>query len=191
MNAAARRRLLGRLGLVLAGGLAAALAPSLALATGGVTLRTLEVRRGDQGLLLDFVVTLQLPKAVDDALQRGVPIYFEAEASTYRPRWYWRDERVARVRRAWRLSYQPLTSSWRVSLGGLNQPYATLADALAGISRLAQWEVAAPGQLEAGEPYYVEFSYKLDTTRLPGPMQIGIGGQAEWSLQAEHTIRVP
>ena len=38
---------------------------------------------------------------------------------------------ASRARRAaWRLAYQPLTSSYRVSYGGLHQTYDTLADAL-------------------------------------------------------------
>ena len=40
-------------------------------------------------------------------------------------------ERIARERREWRLSYQPLTSSWRVSQGGLGQSFASQAEALA------------------------------------------------------------
>jgi hypothetical protein len=35
----------------------------------------------------------------------------------------------------------------------------------------------------------VEFTYRLDTTLLPRPMQIGIGGQPEWTLLVEKTER--
>ena len=38
--------------------------------------------------------------------------------------------------------------------------------------------------------YYVEFSFKLDTSQLPRPMQFGIGGQADWTLGVERTLRV-
>jgi hypothetical protein len=66
-------------------------------------------------------------------------MYFVAEATLLRNRWYWRDERVARVSRSWRLAYQPLTGTWRVGLGGLNQNHATLAEALAVVSRSGGW----------------------------------------------------
>jgi hypothetical protein len=130
---------------------------------------------------------------VEDALQRGVPIYFVAEAQLLRSRWYWRDERVARVTRSWRVAYQPLTGVWRVSLGGLNQTYPTLAEALAATSRSAGWKLADLSQLDADKSYYVEFSYRLDTTQLPGPMQFGLGGlggQGEWVVGVSRALRV-
>ena len=92
--------------------------------------------------------------------------------------------------RSWRLSYQPLSDSWRVSLGGLAQSHATLAEALVALSSSARWKIADNSQIEPDERYYVEFSYKLDTSQLPGPMQFGIGGQADWTLVVERTIKV-
>jgi hypothetical protein len=127
---------------------------------------------------------------VEDALQRGVPLYFVAEATVYRQRWYWRDARVARASRSWRLSYQPLSDNWRVSLGGLAQSHATLQEAVTALSSSARWKIADNSQIEPDERYYVEFSYKLDTSQLPGPMQFGIGGQADWVLGVERTVRV-
>ena len=83
-------------------------------------------------------------------MQRGVPVYFVAEAALYRSRWYWRDERVARVQRSWRVAYQPLTSTWRVGFGGFNQSFQSLAEALAVVSRSTRWKVAELAQLDAG-----------------------------------------
>ena len=38
---------------------------------------------------------------------------------------------------------------------------------------------------------YVEFSYRLDTTQLPSPMQIGLGGQPDWVIRIERELNVP
>ena len=95
----------------------------------GVEVSTLGLNRQDGQLTLEFSLRVQLSRPVEDALRRGVPMYFVAQASTYRNRWYWRDERVARVSRSWRLVYQPLTSSWRVGIGALTQNFATLDEA--------------------------------------------------------------
>lgn len=154
----------------------------------GVELGTLELHRADGALTLDFSARLILSRAMEDALQRGVPLYFVAQATVYRSRWYWRDERIARVGRSWRLSYQPLTGSWRVSLGALAQSYATLGEALAVISRVGGWRLAELSQLDNGERYYVEFSYRLDATQLPKPMQFGPGG--DWTLDIERTLHL-
>ena len=156
----------------------------------GVELPTLKTNRQDGVLTLDFTAQVSLTRAVEDALQRGVPVYFVAQAEVFRPRWYWRDQSVARVARSWRLVYQPLTSTWRVSLGGLNQSYASLPEALVAISRVSGWKLMELAQLEGDKSAYLEFSYRLDHAQLPSPMQIGLGGPAGWTLGVERSLRL-
>lgn len=156
----------------------------------GIELALLETHRQDGELLLDFDVRVTLPRGVEDALQRGVPVYFVAEASLFRARWYWRDERLARVQRSWRVAYQPLTSTWRVGFGGFNQTFQTLAEALTAASRSTRWKVAELSQLDPDAREYLEFSYRLDNSQLPSPMQLGLGSQAEWVLGVERTLRL-
>jgi hypothetical protein len=156
----------------------------------GVELATLQTTRAEGALNLEFAARISLPRAVEDALQRGVPIYFVAEAQLLRSRWYWRDERVARVVRSWRVAYQPLARFWRVGLGGLNQTYESLPEALNAASSSAGWKLADLAQLDAGGAYYLEFSYRLDTSQLPGPMQFGLGGQGDWAVGASRVIKV-
>lgn len=162
----------------------------LPLRVPAVELLDLAVRRQDGALVLDYGLQVSLPRAVEDALRRGVPLYFETQATVYRPRWYWRDERVARQSRQWRLSYQPLTDSYRLSLGALHQTHARLADALATMTRTAQWHIAEAERVEPDEHYYVEWFWRLDTSQLPRPMLLGIGNQAEWQLGIERTLRL-
>lgn len=156
----------------------------------GVELATLQTTRSEGALEIEFVARVSLPKTVEDALRSAVPIYFVAEAQLLRGRWYWRDERVARVTRSWRVAYQPITGAWRVSLGGLNQSYASLSEALTAASSSAGWRLADPAQLDADKSYYVEFSYRLDTSQLPGPMQFGLVGQGDWSVGVARVIKV-
>ena len=166
---------------------------ALAAAAQGVELASLSARRAEGALELEFSARVTLPKAVEDALWRGVPLYFVAEATLLRSRWYWRDERVARVTRSWRVAYQPLTGTWRVGLGGLNQSYGTLTEALAAASSSAGWKLAELSTLGTDKGYYVEFDYRLDTSQLPGPMQFGLGGlggQGDWTVRAERVLRL-
>ena len=175
--------------------LAALLAVCLTLAqppalAQGVELLTLQATRDEGHVQLEFAARVQLPRAVDDALQKGVPLYFVAEATLMRNRWYWRDVRVARISRSWRQAFQPLTGSWRVSLGGLNQSYASLDEALAAVSRSGGWKLIETERLERGESYYLEFSYRLDSSQLPGPMQFGLGGGSDWTVGVARTLRI-
>jgi hypothetical protein len=162
--------------------------PALA-ASATIELSRLNVSRAEQGLLLDFETRFELPPGVEDALQRGVALHFLAEVELWRTRWYWRDKRVASTSRSWRLTYQPLTFSYRVSLGGLSQTYPSLTDAMRSLQRMSQWRVADAG--DADESEYVEFSYRLDVDQLPRPLLITIGNQPEWTLRIERTIKLP
>lgn len=182
-----RRRLVQ--GLALLPVMWAAVAP-MPLRAQGIELVLLDVQRQDGELTLDFDVRLRLPRGVEDAMQRGVPVYFVAEAALYRTRWYWRDERIARVQRSWRVAFQPLTSNWRVGFGGFNQSFPTLPEALSVVSRSSRWKVAELSQLDADASHYLDFSYRLDTSQLPSPLQIGLGGQGEWALGVERTLRL-
>ena len=149
-----------------------------------------ELSRGDDGLLLSFAVRFDLAPAVQDALLRGVPLYFVAQARVRQDRWYWRDRQIAEMTRIWRLTYQPLTRKFRVAFGGFSQNFDDLADALGTVRRVGSWRLADAAQIGDGGGQYVEFSYRLDTSLLPRPMQIGLGGQPEWTLLIEKTQRV-
>lgn len=168
----------------------ALIGPIAAVQAQGVELPSIQARRQDGAVVLDVVAVITLSKSVEEALRRGVPVYFVAQATVYHPRWYWRDEKVARVARSWRLSFQPLTSQWRVSLGGFSQSYATLDEAVQSITRLAHWKLTEPGQIDADERYYVEFSYKLDAAQLPRPMQLELTTAGDWQIGVERTVKV-
>jgi hypothetical protein len=168
------------------------LLPAAARAQGVEVLELVAVR-DDQAVRLDYQLRVKLPPAVEEAALRGVPLYFAAQATLWRPRWYWRDERVARVDRNWRLSYQPLTSNWRVSQGGLGQSFASLSEALATTTRSSGWRIAEPREAEADGQHYIDFSWRLDTSQLPRPLQIGlggIGGAGEWALGVERSVKL-
>ena len=92
--------------------------------------------RDEDGVYLSYAVEFELGRSVDDALVKSVPLCFVAEVEIFRDRWYWRDRRVAHAVRTWRIVYQPLTSTYRVTtIGGLSQSYPTRAEALASFSR--------------------------------------------------------
>ena len=153
-------------------------------------LASFEVVSNEEGVLLTYAVNGELSRSVDDALGKGVPLYFVAEAELFRDRWYWRDLRVANASRVWRIVYQPLTSTYRVTFGGLSQNYNSREEAFAAISRTSRWKIAEPGQVADGSRHYLEFNYRLDTSLLPRPMQIGIGGQADWNYAVQRVQRI-
>ena len=163
--------------------------------SGNAEVTQLRLERSADGLLLYATVRLDLPSAVEDALSRGVPMYFVAEAEITRHRWYWSDRKVATAQRHIRLAYQPLTRRWRLNIGPdvitanslgvtLNQGFDSLEDAIGALRRFSGWKIAEASLLEPDAIHKVQFRFALDLTQLPRPFQIGAFGQSEWSISA-------
>ena len=153
-------------------------------------LTTFEVLRDEDGVFLNYVATFELGKGPEEALAKSVPLFFVAEAEVFRDRWYWRDRRLSHVTRVWKIVYQPLTSTYRVTtVGGLSQNYPTREEALVALSRSSRWKIAEAGQVDDGH-HYLEFDYRLDINLLPRPMQIGISGNPDWQLSVKRTQRI-
>jgi hypothetical protein len=165
-------------------------------------LGLLTVERADDGVYLSANVRFDLPAPVEDALLKGIAMFFVVEADVYQSRWYWTDRRVASAARTIRLAYQPLTRVWRVNIvngvvqgaGGLratlNQNYDSLTDALSAVQRLSRWRVADNADIELDASYKLVFSYSLDLSQLPRPFQIGVVGQKDWTISVERTERL-
>lgn len=159
----------------------------------------LEVERTDDAVLLSAAVRFELPQVVEDALTKGIPMYFLAEAAIYRDRWYWYDKRVAFATRHMRLSFQPLTRRWRLQISSapigqsglvLGQTFDTRDEALAAVQRISGWRIAEPAALDPDSTHTVDFRFRLDVSQLPRPFQIGAVGQADWIILAVRNQRL-
>jgi hypothetical protein len=165
----------------------------------GAEITQLRLERAEEGVLLSASVQFELPSVVDDALQKGIPMFFVAEAVLLRDRWYWYDKQVVGVSRHMRLSYQPLTRRWRVQAShqpigntglALGQTFDSRDEALAALQRISRWKIAEPGELDNEARYSVEFRFRLDVSQLPRPFQIGAVGQTDWTLAASRSQRL-
>jgi len=163
-------------------------------------LSQLRTELTEDGVYLNAAVAFELPHVVEDALLKGIPLFFAIEVDIYRDRWYWTDQRVAGAARTIRLAYQPLTRRWRVNIGSgligggssglratFNQNYDTLSEAMSAVQRVARWKVADSADIRSGSEYNVVFSFKLDLSQLPRPFQIGVAGQRDWNIAVDST----
>lgn len=189
-EARARRRALAAL---LCAGLAGASGVAWAAAPGVPSLR---VERSDDEVLLYAELSFELAPSVQDALLKGIPVHFVAEARVLRERWYWFDQELAAATRYTRVAYQPLTRHWRLNtssepindaeLGlGLSQQYESLAEVMAAVQRIAGWKIASTEQLAGGGAQLLQFQFRLDASQLPRTFQLGGLRQSDWHLALE------
>lgn len=182
-------------------GLGFVFATPLLLAQNMTAINTeLRVLKEDENLVMSTPIQFTLPVAVEEALRKGVPIYFVAHVDVSKERWYWTDKEILSVNRYYKLVYQPLTRRWRLNISSIktnfNEPaislpqwFDQLEDALAAINRAGNWKLLALSELEPGQTYKINFRLGLDTAALPKPLQIGLIGQSDWVLQVEKTAK--
>ena len=142
------------------------------------------IEASDEGYKLAASYSFDLNHDLDDAVQHGVPLFFTTEIELTRPRWYWFDEKAIVARQTSRLSYNVLTRQYHVSLGGLQQSFATLDDALFLIRRPSRWLVAARGALKVGQTYNVTLRMGMDRDYLPKPIQVNAFNNSDWRLSS-------
>ncbi len=163
-------------------------------------ISALRVERSTEGLMLSAQVHFDMPVGVEEALLKGIPLIFVADAVLLRDRWYWYDKEVSSASRYLRLSYHPLTRRWRLlsssgPIGGaglsLGQNFDSRDEAVAAVQRIAGWKIAEAADLDPDQRYSVSLRFRLDVSQLPRPFQIGVAGQAEWNIVATRNLRLP
>ena len=151
----------------------------------GIEVRKAALTAAEDGYFLEAGFDITLTHTLEDALSKGVPLYFLLEFELVRPRWYWFNEKVANTQQQYRLSYNALTRHYRVGVGTLYQNFDTLAEALEFLSRVRLSEIAEPGALKKDASYSAAVRLRLDVSQLPRPFQISAVGSREWSISSD------
>ncbi len=161
-------------------------------------IKALRVERDSDGLYLWASLRFELPPAVEEALLKGIPMVFIAEADIYRDRWYWYDKQIRQASRSIRVAYQPLTRRWRLTVTqgsaaangvALGQSFDSLPETMAAAQRITRWKIAEIADIDPEGRHSIDFHYRLDLTQLPRPFQIGAAGQSEWSISTSRNVR--
>lgn len=162
---------------------AAAFFPAHAAPGDGIEVRRAVVTPVDEGYVLEADLDVRLSLVLDDALHKGVPLYFLLEFELIRSRWYWTNERVATIQQHQRLSYNTLTRQYRVGVGALYQNFSSLKEALDYMSRIRRRLDIEPGALRKDTTYAAMLRLRHDTTQLPKPFQLHTG--RDWSINSD------
>lgn len=163
----------------LAGGL---LLARIVYAEGNIQIKVVTIEAAEEGYQFDADFEITLNSKQENALERGIILYFVTELNLMSSRWYWLDERVAHSRVREGLSYYPLTRQYRLTRGTLSQNFGTLKGALQALGRVRDRPIAALSELKPDTDYTVELRMRLDISALPKPFQVETLGSKEWDL---------
>jgi hypothetical protein len=150
-----------------------------------ITVRSAEVRATEDAYVLNAEFDLTINPTLEEALQRGVPLYFVLEFDVVRRRWYWLDEKVLAMQTEYRIAWNALTQQYRVSSGLFAQTLYDLSEVERFLSRVTSRPVGRRDQLQPGVRYEAALRLRLDVNQLPKPFQVNALASREWSLQSE------
>lgn len=152
----------------------------------GIIAVALEPAGSDSGdVVLNATFEFEMPQVLEEAVQKGIAIYFNIEFELFRKRWYWLDRKVSSSTLTYRLSYSPLTRQYRLARGGLSQPFDSLDEALGLLKSVRQWKVIEKGMLSPRDDYDAQVRMRLDVNQLPKPFQVNAITSREWTLASD------
>jgi len=150
----------------------------------GISVNKAEARLGENGYQLSASYDINLTFAAQQALTRGIPLYFVGEFSLTRSRWYWLDEEIFQGEQTVKLSYNVLTRQYRISRGALFQNFASFEDALNILARQSSATIPAELMKKDGD-YTAAARLRLDIAQLPLPLQVNALTGKDWALNSD------
>ena len=150
-----------------------------------IGVQSAELRLEDEDYVLNAQFDVAFNPTLEEALQKGVSLYFVLEFELTRPRWYWVDEKLVQWSVQYRIGYSPLTQQYRATSGLLSQQFGSLEEVEHMLSRVVSRPVIRRDALSNGSRYDAAVRLRLDVTQLPKPFQINALASSDWSLQSE------
>jgi hypothetical protein len=162
----------------------------------GIEVNKVEARLTEEGYRLSADFKIVLPPTVEEALKRGVTLYFVSELAVHRSRWYWMDTDIESFEQTTKLSYNILTRQYRLSRGGLFQSFFELKDALRAVGYQTSPPISVNSLDNSGGGYIARLTKKnsqigataamrLDLTQLPKPLQVNALTSDQWSVESK------
>ena len=151
----------------------------------GIKIKSFELEKVDGDWLLNASFQIELAPGLEDAVQKGVVLYFQTDFEITRGRWYWFEEKAVLSQRQIRFSYQPLTQQFRIASEGFTFSAPTIAEALQAVGSIGGWRVIDNAQLDQSKSYMAALRMVLDLSKLPKPFQVNALNNRDWSVSSD------
>ena len=156
----------------------------------GIKIKSFELERVDSDWLLNASFQIELSPGLENAVQKGVVLYFQTDFELTRARWYWFDEKPVVAQRQTRLSYQHLTQQYRIASDGFTFSAKTISEALQAVGSIGGWRVIDNEQLDPNKAYTASLHMALDLSKLPKPFQVNALNNRDWNISSDW-LRIP
>ncbi|MBX9895536.1 MAG: DUF4390 domain-containing protein [Nitrosomonas sp.] len=150
-----------------------------------IQIRSFSLSATDRGYEISLGSEITLNATLEQALEKGIVLYFVTKFSLIDSRWYWLNEEVARSKYRVGLRYYALTRQYHLNHPSFAQSYNTLREALQALGQLRDYPVTVKAELKQDADYIASIRIWLDLTRMPKPFQIEALGSSQWNLRSE------
>jgi hypothetical protein len=151
----------------------------------GIAVKSATVEAGEDGWQLDAEFDIQFNPRLEEAVNRGVPLYFVVEFELAQPRWYWFDEKPVQFSQTYKISYTPLLRQYRLAVGNVYQNFTRFEEVTRVLARLRNVHIADRGQFKKDITYQAGIRMRLDTAQLPKPFQLNAIASRDWTLASD------
>ncbi len=145
-------------------------------------VRQASIQMTQQGYMLDADVNIVLNHTLENALSKGINLYFLLEFELTRPRNWWFDEDITESTRKMRIYYHLLLRRYVIEIGYATHTVASLSEALAMLGHAEEWQVLERGALKPGQRYDARLRLRLDASQLPKPLSLGAVAGDKWEM---------
>ena len=151
----------------------------------GIEVSSATIAQTEDGWNLEAAFDVQFSPRLEEAVNRGVPVYFIVEFELSRPRWYWFDEKPVQLSQTYKITYTPLLRQYRLTVGTVYQNFTRFEEVTRVLSRVRGWHIADKGALKKDQVYQANVRMRLDTAQLPKPFQLNAIASRDWTLASD------
>lgn len=151
----------------------------------GIQVNSVSVAAKEQDLVLSLDAEVTLNPTLEQALEKGIMLYFAVKFSLIDARWYWMDDEVVRGKYRVGLRYYALTRQYHLSHPSFSQSFNTLGEALHALGQLNDYPLTVKSDIRQDADYIASLRIWLDLTRLPKPFQVEALGSNQWNLDSK------
>lgn len=128
-----------------------------------------------------------LTPTVEQALENGVALVISQNLRLEKPRWWWRNARLADLTRSYRLQYHAISRryvmTWLAS--GESRSFRSLDALLLELGRIDAWPVARIARLTTDSDYQLRLQSRLETDSLPRLLRTVALTDPDWQLESQ------
>lgn len=164
-------------------------APGLA-EDAGVKIENVEIIPQDDSYVLSADMDYRLSPRAKEALQNGVPLFWDIQVKTFQHRDYLWDKVLKNTGIRYRIQYHALLNMYRVrdENGGELYNFSTLSAALDSMSALRKFFILDKSNYVPGKRYSVGIKVTLDRDALPLPLRPVAYINPQWYLSSDWTL---